>query len=270
MATKKPSYTVDFLYRPGLTMSELEIEALHQEFRRVAVTCFDEVPTYQCLLPGREALKDKVITVARREDGTMAGFCSAVLLPVKGMGDVFHLGLTCVHSSARGHGLTHALTSKLLLQYVFKYRPFGRIWFSNVACVLSSLGNVALNFDSVFPSPYGASQPTNQHLAIAEAIDRYHRSVMAVNEDAVFCPHTFVFRGSVTDTTFAKQADDTRYHHRKPALNRFYMDLLNFEAGDEVLQIGHFSALSLLRYFLRPGAKKASTAAAELLAAAGR
>lgn len=270
MATKKPSYTVEFLYRPGLTMSELEIEVLHREFRRVAVTCFDKVPEYQCLLPGREALRDKVITVARREDGTMAGFCSAVLLPVEGVGDVFHLGLTCVHTSARGHGLTHTLTSKLIMMYVLKHRPFGRIWFSNAACVLSSLGNVALNFDGVFPSPFGASQPTEQHLQIAKAIEQNYRPYMAVNEDAVFCPHTFVFRGSVADTSFVKQSDDTRYHHRKPVLNAFYMDLLNFEAGDEVLQVGHFSALSLLRYFLRPGAKKASTAAAELLSAAGR
>lgn len=267
MMSKKSKYQVSFLYRPGLTMSDEEIAALQQELRGVAATCFDEIPEYQCLLPGRASLEDKVITVARRSDGRMAGFCSAVLLPVEGVGEVFHMGLTCVHQFARGHRLTHKLTSRLLAQYMLRYRPFGRLWISNAACVLSSLGNIALNFEDVFPSPYGAKAPSETHMKIAGAISAHYRAHMAVRDDAVFCPHSFVFQGSVEGTSFQKTADDTRYHHRKPYLNQFYMTLLNFEGGDEVLQVGYVSLATLAKYFLTRGKRVPLTAADEILAA---
>lgn len=268
MSRSIPQYDISFLYRPGERESELVLEEMNREFVEVGETCFDQVPAYQVFVKGRDAMCDKVVTIARDKAGKMVGFCSAVLLPVEGVGEVIHLGLTCVHPSARGHRLTHQLTSQLILNYVLRHRPFGRIWFSSLACVLSSLGNVALNFEDVFPSPFGRVTPSTAHLAIAEAIDEGYREHMAVNEGATFCPHTFVFRGSVQDTTFQKHEGDTRYHHRSNSLNQFYKALINFEAGDEVLQIGHFSAVSLIRYFLLPGKRKPVTAATQLLSSA--
>ena len=50
---------------------------------------------------------------------------------------------------------------------------------------------------------------------------------------------------------FQKDADDTRYHHRDPELNRFYLERMHFDDGDEVLQVGHASLLALAGYVIR-------------------
>lgn len=264
MSKKQPKYQIKFFYRPGLNLPTEAKEHLQAECRKIAAMCFEEIPNYQCLEQDPHALDDKVITVAQSPDGSIAGFCSAVLLPIEGVGNILHLGLTCVDPSARGHHLTHKLTSKLLTQYLLRYKPIGKLWISNVACVLSSLGNVALNFDNVFPSPLSAPVPDEKHLVIASAISKHHRKIMAISEDARFCPHTFVFQGSVKDTVFQKGESDRQYHHRDKGLNQFYTGLMEFERGDEVLQVGTVSLASLIRYLLRGTVPARITDAMEL------
>jgi hypothetical protein len=179
----------------------------------------------------------------------MDGFCSSMLVDVPHVGTVVHLGLTCVRPESRGSGLTHLLASKLLARYILRYALFQRVWISNVACVLSSLGNVALNFEGVFPSPFGPEAPTSAHRAIAAEVDAKYRFKAAINPSAVFDPEVFVFRRSVEGTSFQKDGDDHRYHHRRDELNEFYSSLMHFEQGDEVLQVGFFSIFTAVKYF---------------------
>ncbi|MCK6574027.1 hypothetical protein L6V77_23350 [Myxococcota bacterium] len=224
--------------RPGLGLDASRLDRMVAELRTCASHCFPELPSYQCLLGTRAALEDKIITVARDADGTMIGFCSAVVLPIRGVGDVLHLGLTCVSPFARGRGLTHRLTGRLVTRFLLRHRPFGRLWVTNVACVLSSLGNVALHFRDVFPAPGGPEVPSRTHRLIAEGIHLHHRADAFIDPAAVFDGASFVFRGSVAGTMFQKRADDTRFHHRDAALNAYYAARLDFDAGDEVLQVG--------------------------------
>ncbi len=205
------------------------------------------MPDYQCF----DSLDDKVIAVAVDRAGRVTGFCSALLLQVPQVGEVLHLGLTCVHPRARGHRLTHALTQRVVVGHLLRTRPLGKVWISNVACVLSSVGNVARFFDEVFPSPYGALRPSETHLRIATAIDRRFRAPIAIRPEANFDRAAFVFRGSVQGTVFAKEAGDRRYHHRDDLLNTFYSRLMRIDAGDEVLQVGRYDLSTLARYALR-------------------
>jgi hypothetical protein len=233
-------------------MGDEALARLVDELRRVAAACFSEIPEYQALTGARDELSDKVITLARdRRDGRLLGFCSAVLLEVPRMRPVLHLGLTCVHPDARSGGLTHKLTSRLVVRYLVRRRPLGRLWVSNVACVLSSLGNVARNFEDVYPAPGGRSLPTAKHLRVAHAIDASYRDKIAINPDAVLDPRAFVFRGSVRGTPFQKRADDARYFHREDTLNDFYRDLMRFDDGDETVQVGRVSLFTGFRYGLR-------------------
>lgn len=242
--------SIEFHHRPGRGLEPRARARLVDELRRVGAACLPELPDYQCF-QGPEALDDKVITVARDRAGRALGFCSAILLDVPGVPAVLHLGLTCVHPDARGRRLTHRLTGRLATQYLLRYRPFGRVWLSNVACVLSSVGNVATSFDAVFPSPF-VDRPSATHRRIAEAIDQRYREAIYIHPDAEFDARRFVFRGSVAGTVFQKSPDDTRYHHREAGLNAFYTALLDLDAGDEVVQVGHFSLATLERY-LRTG-----------------
>jgi hypothetical protein len=248
-------YRIEYHHRPGRTWDDTTLAANVRGFRRVAATCFDQLPEYQCIRGDRQELCDHVITIARDAEGHVRGFSSAVILPIPGVGDLLHLGLTCVDPDARGASLSHRLNSMLVTRHLIRRALLGRVWVSNVACVLSSLGNVALHFDRVFPSPF-VEVPSREHLVIARAFDRHHRPRAFVREDAVFDEESFVFRGSGRGTPFQKEGGDARYHHRDEELNQFYSRLLHFEDGDEILQIGHCDALSALRYAGRMRARR--------------
>ena len=245
------NYDIELHVRPANELGRARLAALVTDLRAVAATCFETLPNYQCISGRDDVLARNVIAVARREDGIAAGFCSALLIPVDGVGDVLHLGLTCVRPDDRGAGLTHELTSKVLLGYLSQHRPFERVWVSNVACVLSSLGNVAVHFDDVYPAPWTAG-PSVTHSRIAATISAHHRDDIYIRGDAAFDTNAFVFRGSnQPGNMFCKTEDDARFHHREQALNSYYADRMNFAAGDEVLQIGHVSLRRLLGYGVR-------------------
>ena len=245
------NFQFEVFQEPGRVLSDASLDTLARDIREIAGECFHELPDYQAIVGTRKALSDKLITLAKDEFGIPQGFCSMVFLDVKGVGRVLHLGLTCVRPGARGKRLTHFLVKKALTGYLFRQNPFGKIWISNCAGVLSSLGNVAMHFEHVFPSPFCSDRPGDTHVKIARAIDSQFRQEMYVLPDAVLDENKFVFRGSVKDTVFHKEKDDLAYHHRKNGLNRFYANMMNFEQGDEVLQIGYFRMVSVVKYILR-------------------
>ena len=251
MKDNRITYKFEVLIRPGLKLSSQACAVLQSQLRSVAATCFDEIPDYQCLARSPKTLDDKVIAIARRSDGAMAGFCSGILIAVPGVGEVFHTGLTCVRPEDRGTGMTHQLTSRGLLRYVFSGNPVRRQWITNVACVLSSLGNVALFMDEVYPSPIGPVEPSSSHSAIAAYLDSNYRNDLYIRPEAHFDPRRFVFEGSVADTVFQKDATDKRFRHRNEAINDYYESLMNFGHGDEVLQIGYVTLLTAVRHKLR-------------------
>lgn len=249
-------YQYEQLMFPGKTLSPDTLNLLVLELRTVAASCFKNVPSYQALSGEQSELDKAVICLARDENGKVMGFCSALLLPIDGGDKVLHLGLTCVHPDARGKNLTHHLTSKLLLNFIVKKSLFKETWISNCACVLSSLGNVAMYFESLYPSPYGVKTPSHRHLNIARAIDQNYRQSIAINDSAQFDAQRFVFEGSVGGTVFEKDAQDGRFHHRDQALTEYYRSLLSFERGDEALQIGKVSLLTFPKYLIRKAAVK--------------
>lgn len=145
----------EVIFYPGKTLNVKQQETLVAELREVAAACFSEAPNYQALSGEKSELDKAVICLGRDEYGRLLGFCSALSLPVENHKNVLHLGLTCVHPDARGTNMTHHLTSKLMLKYLFKESLLGETWITNCACVLSSLGNVAMYFENLYPSPYG-------------------------------------------------------------------------------------------------------------------
>ncbi|MCB9663116.1 MAG: hypothetical protein H6732_03315 [Alphaproteobacteria bacterium] len=246
-----PRPRITYLYRPGRTLPLARRDRLVAELREVAETCFDELPRYQVIAGDPEALDHAVLTVARDADGRVLGFCAARLLPVEGVGEVFHLGLTCVHPDARGTGLTHQLLSQVIGRYLLLHRPLRGAWFSNAASVLSSLGNVALHFEDVHPSPFRQVPPSSTHLRIARAIAAHHRARLHLRPDTPFCDRRFVFTRGNLGTPFAKARDEAAYHHRDPALTRWYGELADLDAGDAVVQVGRVSLGGFGRHVAR-------------------
>lgn len=52
-----------------------------------------------------------------------------------------------------------------------------------------------------------------------------------------------------------KEKEDERYHHRDPEITRFYQGLMNWENGDEVLQVGMLSVWALVAHWKKNLAK---------------
>lgn len=245
---RRPS--LGYVSRPGHRWSDRKLYRLVEEMRALTARCIDDLPHYQALSGERDALKRAIVATARDKDGTLVGFCSGVLLQADDGEQFLHMGLTCVDPTLRGTGLTRRLNAMLVRNYLLRRRPLGRVWLSCVACVKSSLGNVALHFDHVFPSPFTAPRPSPRHFAIARAIDREYRRWIHIRDDSTFDPDAFVFRGGARDTVFQKRRDDERYLHRHPKLNQFYDGLMDFERGDLVLQVASASAWTGLRHAL--------------------
>lgn len=236
--------------RPGRYLNQKELEELHADILSVANECLDDIPYYQCLTGARAEYERLMIAVARGKDGKMLGFCSSYILDGGELGNILHLGLTCVHPKARRMGFTHKLTSKVVMTYLLRYSFFRPAWISNVACVLSSLGNVAMHFEHVYPSPF-VSAPTDEQIKVAKIIDQKYRWELCVNKDATFVDEKFVFERSVCGTVFEKSESDAKYHHRNKALTNFYLNIIDFKNGDEVLQIGKVSILTFPKYLLK-------------------
>jgi len=250
---------IEIYVKPGINLPISELERLHQEIMDIAKECLDEIPDYQCLSGKRSEYDRLIISVSRDKNGKVEGFCSSYILNAEELGNILHLGLTCVSPRARGLGLTHQLTSKVISTYLLRYSFFKPAWISNVACVLSSLGNVAMHFEDVYPSPFKAS-PSDHHVKLAKFIDQNFRPELYIKHDAVFIENKFVFEKSVTGTMFEKSAEDRKFHHRDVELNNFYKGLIDFENGDEVLQIGKVSLFSYPKYLLKNWNRKKSKA----------
>jgi hypothetical protein len=240
---------------PGKFLADIKIKSLKKEMKILADECFNQELSYQVLGDSQDIWDQAVITLARDEKGELLGFISALYLKGLMVDHFLHLGLTCVSKKARGTGITHLLGSKMLLNFLVKKSPFSTLWISNCACVLSSLGNVALHFNNVYPSPF-VKEPSPEHLIIAHTINDYYRSEIAINPDAHFNEENFVFEGSVQETAFQKTGKEKKYYHRQNNLNQFYNQLINFKNGDEVLQIGNVNLLSLPWYFIKQKTKK--------------
>lgn len=246
------TYQYQYLYRPGRSLSDRALAALAAEITALGRRCLDPLPDYQVFLGTRAAFADKVITCARDpHDGRLRAFCSCVLLPMPGVGEVLHLGLTCVDPALRGSRLSTTLANRLLGRYVVTRRPVGRVWMTSVACVLSVCGNLGEHLPRVYPSPRHDAPFADEVAQIAETFDRQYRDVAFVQPDATFDRDSFVFRGSGRGTAFQKAADAVEFHHRDPAINAFYQARLRFEDGDELLQVVSFTLWDLARYQVR-------------------
>lgn len=231
-------------------------DALVAELRDVSAACFEQVPSYQVVSGDPDALERAVLALARDADGRLLGFTSALVFETDHYGSVLHLGLTCVHPDARGLGLTHKLLSNLVVRWVATHRPFTGAWCTNVASVLSSLGNVALHFEDVYPSPYRPGPPSEGHRAVARMLSEHHRPRVHLDQEAPFDEERFVFVGANAGTHFAKSAHDAQYHHRDPDLTRWYATLADLDRGDAVLQVSRVSLAGFVRYVSKDVARR--------------
>jgi len=228
-----------------------------------------QLPAYQCLVwpdgtPQGASLDNKVIAVARERiqfpskgPGKMLGFNSAVLLPIPGLpSPVLHLGLTCIIPSARSYGLTKSFTTRIITLTFLRLTAAHsqKLWITSLACVVSSLGNVAREFDNVWPSPAHPNGPPSEmhaHIAAYIAQSPKLREEMYIPAGCIYDADKSVFQGSVKGTVFRKERNDERYPHRRRAMHPFSALRIDWARGAEVLEIWNLSLTNVLLMPLR-------------------
>lgn len=144
-----------------------------------------------------------------------------------------------------------AITSYIIQKAIY----FDKLLITNCAAVLSSLVNVALHFEQVYPSPRAVTH-TKQHKVIAETINQLYRKKLYIGDDSHFDITNHIFRGSVKETVFQKDINDTSYYHRNIEYNNYYKNIMNFSNGDEILQVGYASIPAAIRHAIFNNMKK--------------
>jgi hypothetical protein len=242
--------------RPGLWMDDAALARLQDD---IACVARDAVPgdlRYGVLLRERRPFENRLIVIGRhRESGDVAGFNALPWLSVRVGGraiTVMHLGLLIIHPRYQRRGLQGLLygLGAFNAYHRSKDRP---LWISNVTEVPAVFGAVCDQLRDPFPHyarPDAAPPPGYRE--VAEAIAAQHRHEFGVGPDARFDGQRFVLAGSYTGGSDAlKKVFAQAPRYRVDACNDFCRAQLDYERGDDFLQICQMDATVITNWLTR-------------------
>ena len=240
--------------RPGVWMEPAKIDQLLADMRAVVAQSLDGQSLDYGVFADRRRLDRAIITVLyEKRTRRPVGFNALQFMPVVVRGreeEVLHLGLAMVAPDYRGKSLSWALYG-LTVMLAFFHQQLRPLWISSVSQVPSVVGLVADGFANVYPSPRHTRR-SYAHLVIARQIMKQYRAVFGVAEDAGFDATRFVITDAYTGgSDHLKKTFDEAPKHRDDAVNAFCRDNLNYDRGDDFLQIGQYNLFASKRYLLR-------------------
>ena len=116
----------------------------------------------------------------------------------------------------------------------------------------SVFGMVARQFDNVFPTARPSDRQRYDHLHLARQIMARHRFAFGVGSDAVFDERRGVILNAYTGgSDNLRKSFDEAPKHRDAQYNEICQRELDYERGDDFLQIGQFTIGVARRYFMR-------------------
>jgi hypothetical protein len=164
--------------------------------------------------------------------------------------EVLHLGLALVRAGARGHKLSRSLYGVSVLA-AFLRRGCRGLWVSNVSQVPSVIGSVASYFSHVYPNGNGA-RPGTAHRQIALQLMTHHRGAFGVGADARFDAERFVIENAYTGgSDNLKKSFHEATQHRRASIERLCLEQLDYQRGDDFLQVGRYTGFVVLRCLAR-------------------
>ena len=259
--------------RPGRWMSADRLASVVGDLTTVVRSCIPAGDlAYGAASGDAGRLDASILTIVYDRDSRPIAFNALSILDCELRGrpvDVLHLGLVLVDPSARAQGfssLLYGLTCFLL----FARRQLRPLWISNVTQVPAVFGMVADNFASVYPTSDPADRQTFDHLHLARQIMNRHRSAFGVGEEAEFDEGRAVIRNAYTGgSDNLKKAFDAAPQHRDPAHNETCRRELDYDRGDDFLQLGQFNLHVAAGYFGRSANVVSPTALAVRFATLG-
>lgn len=248
-------FAVEIVERPGQWLPRDELDRLIADCRTVVAACLDgQQLDYGLFAPDGSAWTRTVVTLVRRSaDRRPVAFNAMPLLPVHRGGtdaDVLHLGLVMVDPAERSGGLSWILYG-LTCFALFVRGGLRPLWISSVTQVPAVVGMVAETFDEVYPGQKG-TRPTFVHRHLAHQIMTGQRAAFGVGEDAGFVTDTQIITNAYTGgSDNLKKSFAVAAKHRDERYNRFCETALDYERGDDVLQIGRLDLGAARRFLAR-------------------
>lgn len=240
------SSRLDFLVyeRPGAWCSDEQLDALVQSLRDVAQAGQEgkDIPWYGPLTGDRKDLRNRIISVAYdRVLKRPVGFSAQSYIHLREGAfstEVVHLGLIYVDPTYQGKSVSYLLSLLPNVLILIK-SGFRDTWISSVSQVPAVVGLVASNYANVYPSHDVTSRQTFMHRKLGQLIMEQNREVFGVAYDAGYDPHSQVITDAYTGgSDNMKKTFDQATHHRNPAVNEMCRSKLNYERGDDFLQLG--------------------------------
>ncbi|MEM9585219.1 MAG: hypothetical protein AAGA08_19085 [Pseudomonadota bacterium] len=239
-------------------MTDTELEQLVSDLRQVAkktLTAGDL--TYGVFSGDRTHLSQSIITlVNRHDDNQPIAFNALAQMDVDLDGrtePILHLGLVLIDPDTRSQGLSWILYGLTCVLILFRngLRP---LWLSNVTQVPAVVGLVSTGFARVYPAPQqpDGGRRSLQHLLLARRIVEHHRSVFGVGPEAAFDEDRFVIENAYTGgSDHLKKTFADAPKHRDEVYNEFCERQLDYDRGDDVLQLGQIDFATALSYLTR-------------------
>jgi hypothetical protein len=253
--TPSRDYSVSIVERPGEWMQTAKLDALISDCRDIVGRCLNgQQLDYGLFDPSGVAWRRSVVTLVRkRETGQAVAFNAMPLLDVVRAGrdeHVLHLGLVMVDPSERSGGLSWILYG-LTCFALFLRGGLAPLWITSVTQVPAVVGMVAELFDNVYPAQKGTPQ-SFAHRHIAHQIMAAERTAFGVGDDADFDPDRQIIMNAYTGgSDNLKKTYDAAAKHRDETYNTFCQGQLDYDRGDDVLQIGMIDIASGKKYLTK-------------------
>ena len=242
--------------RPARWMDKDDVSSLREDLITVASKTLDRGSlTYGVFKEDGSGLDKAIITLIReRKSGKPVAFNALAVMDVNHGSetlDVIHLGLVMVDPDVRSRGLSWVLYG-LTCVLLFLRKQMRPTWISNVTQVPAIVGMVAETFSGVYPHPQNNNRRTIKHLLLAREIMRDHRHVFGVGEDANFDEQRFVITNAYTGgSDDLKKSFEVAQKHRDEVYNDFCEEQLDYERGDDVIQLGRIDMKAAKDYLFK-------------------
>ena len=241
-------------------MDDGALAALSQDLRTIAARTLDAGSlTYGVFSGDAARMKQVIITLVRRADGTPIAFNALAVMHLDtkpAPTEVLHLGLVMVDPDERSKNLSWVLYG-LTCFLIFFRRQFRPVWISNVTQVPAVVGMVSQMFSGVWPQPDSGRRTLN-HLLLGRQIMAQHRDVFGVGPEAGFDEDRFVITDAYTGgSDDLKKTWETATKHRDERFNTYCAAQLNYDRGDDLLQLGEMDLAAMRGYLRREVPKSA-------------
>ena len=253
-------HTVRIVERPGLWMTDDALADLSGQLRTVAGRTLDAGKlTYGVFSGDKSRMEAVIVTLVSRQDGTPIAFNALAVMTLDSVPhptDVLHLGLVMVDPDERSKNLSWVLYG-LTCFLIFVRRQFRPIWVSNVTQVPAVVGMVSQMFSDVWPQP-GTARRTLNHLLLGRRIMADHRHVFGVGPEAGFDEERFVIAAAYTGgSDDLKKTWDAASKHRDARYYDYCAEVLDYDRGDDVLQLGQMDVAAMRKFLSREVPKSA-------------